>query len=598
MGINSTLFQRLERLLLTPYFALFLIAAACWAAYFNSLSVPFYLDDVGSITNNKFFDNATYVSLFNDYGLRYLGYLGLWWNYEYAKLDVTSYHIVNTSIHMFTGVAVFFLTRKLTLLLGTFDTLDTPNSRQLHTAMACFVALVFVLHPLQSQGVTYIVQRLASQVALFYVGSLTFYLYARSATLLKTQFLFTLLSICFAVAACFTKQNAFTLPIIIVLCEWLVFKSISKKVTLVSLAAVVMTLLALFVFQNSLMPILEKVDTLTRETTDISRMEYFLAQLPILWNYIGKVFLPWPLQLEYDYTVDGFSQWVLIAAAIAHVAVVVCAVLVREKYPLVTWGVLFYYLTHIVESGVIPITDIAFEHRNYLPNVGLFIAVGFVAFRAIIKLRGGRTAWFVPSTLFLALLLIALGTLTVKRNQQWLSPELFLANDMTQAPKQARAIHNYAEFKLKQGEVQTALTLLEKLYSLDLKRIDAIMLNTHLAALIDAQQYKQAIQKGEMLLKQPLQAKARAIINSNMGIVYTNLQQYKKANTYFERAYGKASLPANSLIAYAYTSFVAGNYSRSTALCNQILSIEPQHRKARLLLSMIKEKKKGNVANE
>ena len=587
MDIKNSFSQRVPDFFFKTYFAIFLIATACWAAYFNSLSVPFYLDDVGSITNNKFFDNATYISLFNDYGLRYLGYLGLWWNYEYAKLDVTPYHVVNISIHMFTGIAVFFLTKKLTQLLDIF------SSRKYQAAMACFVALLFVLHPLQSQGVTYIVQRLASQVALFYIGSLAFYLYARSATLLKTKLLFLLLCISFAVAACLTKQNAFTLPFIVLLCEWLVFKSISKKTLLASFAAIVLALLVLYIFQDSLMPVLEKIDALTKETADITRIDYFLAQLPILWDYIGKVFLPWPLHLEYDYTIGGFSRSVIIAAAIAHIAVLACSILLRKKYPLVTVGVLFYYLTHIVESGVIPITDIAFEHRNYLPNVGLFIAVGFVVFQAIKNLQSWRPAWVMPGVASLAILLIVLGTLTVQRNQQWLSPELFLANDMAQAPNQPRAIHNYAEFKLKQGDVKTALALLERLYSLDLKRIDAIMLNTHLAALIDSNQYNLAIEKGELLLKQPLLQKARAIINSNMGIVYTNLKQYRKANIFFERAYGKTSLPSNSLIAFAYSSFVVGNYSRSLKLCNEILSIEPQHRKAKLLISMINEKMKG-----
>jgi len=570
-----------------PYFSLFIICVVGILAYLNSLQVPFYLDDAGSITNNTRLVNASIVSLYNDYGLRFLGYVGLWLNYEYAKLDVVPYHIVNIGIHVLASFAVFALTNKLAEILNLFDNKHT------RLAFSCFVALLFVAHPLQSQAVTYIVQRLASQVALFYVAALTCYLYFRVSNSIKLKCAYLTGALVFGVAAIFTKQNAFTLPLVVLLCEWLLFHNVTRKhAVVVALLSVVATALVLLL-PDSVGAFASKIDVLSRETTDFSRTDYFLAQLPILWNYIGKVFVPWPLQLEYDYTVDGFALWQICLAALAHVSVLFAAVALRKKYPVVTWGLLFYYATHLIESGVIPITDIAFEHRTYLPNLGLFIVVGYAVVSSLSFLvkRNKNFAWF--GVLLPALLLTTLVSLTFLRNEQWKSPELLLANDFKQAPNQARAIHNYAEHKLRLGEVKLALELLERLYQLDIQKIDAIMLNTHLAALIDAKQFKLAIEKGEFLLEQNLNQQARAIIASNMGIIYTNLQKYALADQYFDKAYGNVSLPSNSLIAYAYVSFVLANYDRATALCKQILSIEPKHRKALLLLNMIDEKIAG-----
>jgi len=355
---------------------------------------------------------------------------------------------------------------------------------------------------------------------------------------------------------------------------------------------IVLTVAACFMLPSTFGGMLASIDALSRETTDFTRFAYFKAQLPILWDYIGKVVVPWPLHLEYDYTVDGFATWQIALAALCHAAIVSFAVFYRKKQALVSWGILFYYATHLIESGVIPITDIAFEHRTYLPNAGLFLALGYLWFKLAEK-AVNKTEKLLPVAVATTLiLLIGFATLTVLRNHQWQEPERFLANDLEQAPNHPRAIHNYAEHKLRQGEVNVALELLERLYSLDIKKIDAIMLNTHLAALIDAKQYKLALQKGSKLLQQPLNEQARAIINSNMGIIFTNLQDYPKANTYFGNAYGRVKLPINSLIAYAYSScYVVGNYDRATSLCRQILSSDPQHRKSLLLLQMIQSKK-------
>lgn len=559
-----------------------IISAVTWLVYSSSLSVPFYLDDYSSITNNPRFDGADYLSIFNNYGLRFLGYLGLWLNYEYAKLDVFSYHAVNVTIHMLTGIAVFFLTLKLVQISKAL--IDLKHQ----IFIACIVALLFICHPLQSQGVTYIVQRLASQVALFYVATIASYLYFRTASSNKQKIFYFLLSGTFAVCALFTKQNAFSLPLIILMTEWVMFRSIERKHVYFSLVVVCILLVAGALFANSSLSFLTALDNLTRETKDITRLDYFLAQQPILWDYISKIFWPWPLQLEYDLTIESFSTWAIALSALGHVLLLTCAIVYRKKLPVIAWGIFFYYVAHAIESSVIPIRDIAFEHRAYLPNVGAFLAITFSCFTLFDKVMMQHSklskafAFFLP-----VVLLLTLSLLTIARNHQWQNPDVFFSHDLELAPNQPRAIHNYAELKLKEGDLDGSIKLLERLFDLDSEKVNGIMYNTYLAAMIASKQYEKALEDAFSMLEQPIGSEARSIINSNVGVIYTNLKRYDEAIPYFRKAYKLGRLPSNSLIAYAYSSFVMKEYKRSAELCKEILQREPQHQKAKILLSMI-----------
>lgn len=561
------------------------ICALVWGVYYSSLSVPFYLDDFSSITNNPRFNGASVSSILSDYGLRVLGYLGLWLNYEYAKLDVFSYHVVNVVIHMLTGIAVFFLTLKLVHLSKSIADI------RYQLIFAAVVALIFVSHPLQSQGVTYIVQRLASQVALFYVASIACYLYFRTANAHWQRIVFAFLCVAFALSAMLTKQNAFTLPVVIVMTEWVIFNSIKRKHLLVLAALAGAAGLVALIFYQTSVSFLSTLDALTRETQDITRLDYFLAQQPILWEYIVKVFWPWPLQLEYDLTVTSFPLWVVILSAVANAGVLLAAIVFRRQFVLAAWGILFYYVAHSVESSIIPIRDIVFEHRTYLPNVGIFIAISAIFYSLGDRLLEQQKVKKAAAIIAPFSIITVLACLTVLRNQQWQDPEVFFAHDLKLAPEQPRAIHNYAEYKLKTGDVAGATDLLERLFTLKTDKIDGIMFNTYLAAMIAQQQYSQALERAHTMLERPISTSAKSIINSNIGVIYTNLKRYSDALPYFKKAHSQGLVPSNSLIAYAYSSFVLKKYALSEKLCREILAREPQHERANLLLTMISSKR-------
>ena len=100
------------------------------------------------------------------------------------------------------------------------------------------------------------------------------------------------------------------------------------------------------------------VDRLTRETPDITRWEYFTHQWVILWMYLGKVIWPYPQLLDYGVALHSFDTWVFVLAGLGHMVVLVLGLAMSRRFPLVTFGVLFFYAVHSVESGLIPIRDL------------------------------------------------------------------------------------------------------------------------------------------------------------------------------------------------------------------------------------------------
>ena len=222
------------RLTVRPLFPAALIAMVCLIAYSNSFQVPFQFDDFHNILEKPYVRDIRYFANFpgqqwfsGDYGfrMRTVGYFTFALNYWLNGQDVAGYHIFNLFIHLMNGLLLY---RFMVLSFRTPALVDTPLNGSSKT-LALFVALLFVAHPVQTQAVTYIVQRLASLATLFYLLSFVAYVEWRLSRGLEqagrssqlTAWIFYALSIIAAALAMKTKEIAFTLPVMIALYELL-----------------------------------------------------------------------------------------------------------------------------------------------------------------------------------------------------------------------------------------------------------------------------------------------------------------------------------------------------------------------------------------
>jgi hypothetical protein len=294
--------------------------------------------------------------------------------------------------------------------------------------IALFSALFFVAHPVQSQAVTYIVQRYTSLVAMFYMLSLVSYIKSRLSDKIATRFTFYGLSFISAVLAMKTKENAFTLPIIIALYELLFLTGPSRK-RIVLLIPLTLTMLivpySLIDINKSPEQMFVGLGDATKIQTGVSRFDYLLTQFRVIVTYIRLLFMPLNQSVYYDYPVYNsfFDITVLLSFGFLVCIFGFGVYLLRRSWKgkaaghIVAFGILWFFIALSVESSIVPIAAVINEHRIYLPSMGALMALVSGSF--LITGKHKKAHPVTVSILVLAILLLSISTYS--RNKVWKS---------------------------------------------------------------------------------------------------------------------------------------------------------------------------------
>ncbi len=388
------------------------LAALAWAAYRHSLTVPFQLDDLPHIVDNPLVHMVRLEwgrlarLLARPRGLA-LATFAL--DYRAGGLDPRGYHLVNLALHAGNGVWVFLVARRL---LSRWTSLDGRG--RFDGALAA--AMLFVAHPLQTQAVTYVVQRMASLGAFFGLAAVFCFLEAREragrgrAAALAGAALAWLLAL-------WCKENFFVLPVVLLGAEALLdpgwreaLRRHRPALALAAAAFVAMGAVAAAVFWDVLLPEHRRFGfSLGQRLLTLPRVVFLYLSL-LAWPLPGR------LRADYDYppsaslldppsTLPALAGLVLLAAA---------AWGGRRRAPLVTFGAVWFLGNLLPESTLLPI-DLVFEHRVYFPSVGVFVPCG--AGLAWLGSAAPRRRW--ATWALAAPLAAALAVGTDRRNQAW-----------------------------------------------------------------------------------------------------------------------------------------------------------------------------------
>ncbi|MBI5196158.1 MAG: tetratricopeptide repeat protein [Nitrospirae bacterium] len=478
-------------LLHKPIVHILLIVIIALIAYSNTFHVPFQFDDKPYIAENSaikdfqyFIEPSKIEKIKLSYPLsnilvqytfkkRLMGSLTFAINYKLHGFNVTGYHIFNLSIHIINALLVYWF------VLLTFQTpsLRMLNSEHRTHLIALFSSLLFVSHPIQTQAVTYITQRFASLATLFYLLSMVMYVKFRTQNLPsgqagtehraqstdKRQKTFSLSSVFWylgsvlsAVLAMKTKEIAFTLPVVIILFEFMFFdnlrstKEITKK--LLYLTPLILTIL---IIPLSLIPkgnTMENIDEATRALSTMSRWDYLFTQFRVTVTYIRLLFLPINQNLDYDYPIyNSFLNPNVFLSFLFLLSVFGLGVYLfyySKKYStfilhpsslrLTAFGIFWFFITLSVESSIIPTQDIIFEHRLYLSSIGVFVAIITSIFIITAKLQRKWETMNKGIVLLFIVIIISLAGTTYSRNTVW-SDEIRLWEDVVKkSPNKAR----------------------------------------------------------------------------------------------------------------------------------------------------------------
>ncbi|MDB4304195.1 hypothetical protein N9934_05350, partial [Desulfosarcina sp.] len=369
---------------------------------------------------------------------RPISYLSFALNWYWGQDEVKGYHVVNITIHILTAIFLF-----LSLLL----LFETPNLNRYEPSSMYFVALlasvIWAVHPIQTQAVTYVVQRMASMAAFFYITGIFYYLKARLTTSTASRVIFFGLCGLSFLLGIGSKSNAITLPVFLLLAEFVFFRNLTRKSTqkkaiafLFGGALAVAT--AGFFFMDGNFLIFGGYNN--RPFTLSQRL---LTQPGIVLFYLSQIFYPiadrFSIVHDVTYSASLFTPWTTLPS-ITIILLLLCFAMWRiKKNPVLSFAVLFFFGNHVIESTILPL-EMVFEHRNYLSTLFLFVPIAIGIKKILDYYRPNQKPMFYFIAVSLCCLIVGLGISTHLRNWDWRSDKALWEDAMEKAPESARPL--------------------------------------------------------------------------------------------------------------------------------------------------------------
>jgi len=489
------------------------------AAYHNALTTPFLFDDSIAETPalHRFWSLRPLLGT-----TRPLVQFSLALNYAIGGLDVGGYHVFNLTIHVLAALTLFGIVAR---------TLRTPRlaarwSRSASSS-ALAVSLIWTVHPLQAESVTYVAQRAESLMALFYL--LTLYCVIRGAASSRPWRWYAACAVACALGM-LSKPVMVTAPIMVLLYDRTFLagswgQAWRERRTLYAGLAATWILLALLLTGHH-----ESAATAGFAMRDLTALDYLRSQPQVILHYLRLAFWPRGLVLDYAWPVADNIRTVALPALILTVLGVL-TIWIFHRQPEVGVLGLMFFLVLAPTSSVIPIKDLAVEHRMYLPLAPL-AALTVVCGRLLIQ--GAALKARVERSVLIGLTAAVVATLTmltVARNRDYRSAISMWTDVIVKRPENARAHNNLGSALVEDGKLEEALPQLRMALQLDPAYADAH--NNLGRALAARRNYKEAESHyAEALRLNPNFAEAQ----NNFGVALAAQGRFEEAMAHYADA--------------------------------------------------------------
>lgn len=424
---------------------LLLLVLITLTIYWLGLEGAFYFDDEWNILRNSALQiNELSLSLLNraaDSGQsgplgRPIAMFSFAVNHHFSGFDPFFFKLTNLVIHLLAGVVVFFLALGLTQRIVS---LSTKQSEQL----ALLVSAFWLLHPLNLTPVLYVVQRMTGLSALFCFVGLACYVYGRLRLLQDKPNGFWLIISGFLVflpLGLFSKENAALFPLYCFLIEVIFFRfkaSDSRtKTLLVGLFSVTLIIPFLFVVAYSAIKPEWILSGYNRR--DFGLFERLLTESRVLVFYLKQIVLPVNAELglfhdDIAISTSLFNPITTLLSIILNTTLVATALIFLKRFPVYSFGVLFFFAAHLMESTVISL-ELVHEHRNYVASFSILF---LVVYGLIVLSKHSSLVKLSYGLIFIAI--FYLGFSTFLRASVWGNPALHPFEELRNHPESPRA---------------------------------------------------------------------------------------------------------------------------------------------------------------
>jgi len=406
-----------------------LTVKACWPAIkgpfvYDDLYLPFSYPDAAA---RPFTAWAGVV--------RPLLMVSYWVNYHLSGLAPEPYHAVNLALHLINGCLVFTIVFRMLGLAGT------ENFR---AGIALFAAGLFLLHPIQTEAVAYVAGRSEALSVMFAYAALALFLSGIGGRISGGRTL--LIIACFSFG-CLSKEHVVVLPLLFLLTDLYWDKAgIRDRAGLYAGLLLAAVSGALF----TAVYVLPGAQTAGFQIKGLTWYQYAFTQCRAIWIYVRLFFLPFGQSADHDFRI---SRTLLDPGSLAGlsglIAMVVIALLVRNRYRLASYGLLTFLLLLAPTSSFLPIADPLVERRLYLPSIGILLAGADLLRR---WRYGGRA---LAGTL--ASVLMVSAVLSYRRNELWGSPVALWQDTVGKSPRKVRPRLQLADAYTHSGNCAGAL---------------------------------------------------------------------------------------------------------------------------------------------
>jgi protein O-mannosyl-transferase len=473
----------LEKIL--PPFLLILITSIF---YGPSLKYDFQFDDLANITK-KF-------AIRNDNPLTRMFSNSRWmadWlnriNFNMDRFNPFYYRLFNLFIHLLAGIFLFYL------ILTLLKKLNTKNFLHKNSTIIAFAtAGLFLLHPVQTQTVSYVIQaRLEGLASMFVIANLLVLVNAliTKNNIVKTVLFFIAGAI--SILSFGTKEIIVVTPLLLILCDWFFLSEgdwKKFKTRLIYHLGFILFFYTLFFARYMNISFLTRAISLNMTTANnrgniltthaqsiITPIQFLISEFKVILHYLLMYIWPFNISVEYDwklsssfFSFDSFFPFIILLSIFSGAIYTT----IKKKNSFIGFGLLWFFITIAPRTTIIPSPELLCDYKAYLASVGwiFLLAVGIVyAANYILKVLNNNLSKIklinLTQLASLTLILIPFGFGTYFRNTVWRTGVEYWGDVVKKAPLKARGHNNYGVCLSESGKLDKAIKHYKKAIALD-----------------------------------------------------------------------------------------------------------------------------------
>lgn len=449
-------------------YAIILLVILGFALYINTFQNEMFWDDIQFILINQYIKDWQYFpKYFSENIIAGAGYISNYWRpmllsvfsieWHLWKDSAPEYHFVNTSFHIIDAILLFFI------LFYIF------RKRWL----ALLTAIVFLIHPLQTEAVTY-VNSLGDSLSVFFIFlGILFYLKFRFSDKKALQSGAYFLAFIMYIFALMSKETAIVMPAFIFIADFLSLDNGSQKHSLKEKLKAAGKAIWPFLVLTGIYLLLRATVLNFDNTFNFPDKEGVFAStfhfrlftfFRVLMVYFGLLF--WPTNLHMERSVElatSLNSASVIFGSLIFVGLLTLAFTKFKRYPILSFGILWFFIGLIPTSNIlVPVVALLYEHWLYLPMIGIFLILIWLGIFIAKKYNIQKLLL----TAFI-ILLILLSVQTINRNKDWRDPITFYNKTLKFAPQSSRIINNLGATYLSKNSYEQAEKLFKEIIKLN-----------------------------------------------------------------------------------------------------------------------------------